>query len=151
MMGCDNWFTGNCGDVWFNPKRKHGKPLAEQSIIMTSHWPPWRLKSSASREFAQPFVQVNNKENTKALRHCPLWGKSTGDHWIPRTIASNAEIVSNLWCHHENLNKEGWSYICKLHGTYHTLKWEWDGHSTFLSYNGILFLVRRHIPLLMQV
>ena len=25
------------------------------------------------------------KENTKALRHWPLWGEFTGDRWIPRT------------------------------------------------------------------
>ena len=36
----------------------------------------WRLKSPAPRLFAQPFVQAQIKENTKALRHWPLWGES---------------------------------------------------------------------------
>ena len=45
----------------------------------------WRLKSQASRLFTQPFVQGQIKENIKALRHWPLWGKFTGDLLIPRT------------------------------------------------------------------
>ena len=32
-----------------------------------------------------PTVQARIKENTKALRHRPLWGEFTGDQWIPRT------------------------------------------------------------------
>ena len=31
------------------------------------------------------FVQVQIKENIKALRHCPLWGEFISDQWIPRT------------------------------------------------------------------
>ena len=41
------------------------------------------------------------KENIKALRHCPLWGESIGDWWIPSQKASNAENVSIWWRHHE--------------------------------------------------
>ena len=37
-------------------------------------------KTPASRLFAQPFVQVQIKENIKVPRHWPLWGESTGDH-----------------------------------------------------------------------
>ena len=37
----------------------------------------WRLKSSASRLFTQPFVQI--KENIKAPRHWPLCGEVTGE------------------------------------------------------------------------
>ena len=33
----------------------------------------------------QPFIQVQIKENIKALRHWPLCGEFTGDRWIPRT------------------------------------------------------------------
>ena len=43
------------------------------------------LKSPASRLVIQPFVQAQIKENTKAPRHWPLWGESTGDRWIPLT------------------------------------------------------------------
>ena len=45
----------------------------------------WRLKSPASRLFAQPFVQAQIKENITALRHWPLWGETIGDRWIPLT------------------------------------------------------------------
>ena len=31
------------------------------------------------------FIQVQIKENIKALRHWPLWGEFTGDQWIPHT------------------------------------------------------------------
>ena len=52
---------------------------------MTSWRARWRLKSPASRLFAQAFVQVQIKENIKAPHHWPLWGESTGDRWIPLT------------------------------------------------------------------
>ena len=35
--------------------------------------------------FAQPFVQVQIKENIKAALHQPLWGESPSDQWIPLT------------------------------------------------------------------
>ena len=38
-----------------------------------------------SRLFTQPFVQTQIKENSTAPRHWPLWGKFTGDRWIPLT------------------------------------------------------------------
>ena len=44
-----------------------------------------RLKSPASRLFAQPFVHAQIKENIKAPRYWPLWGESTADRWIPLT------------------------------------------------------------------
>ena len=40
---------------------------------------------TAFRLFAQPFVQVQIKENIKAPRHWPLWAEFAGDRWIPRT------------------------------------------------------------------
>ena len=42
----------------------------------------WRLKSPASRLFAQPFVCAQTKEDIKAPRHWPLWGESTGHRLI---------------------------------------------------------------------
>ena len=54
-------------------------------ITMTSQWARWRLKSPASRVFAQPFIQAQIKENIKTPRHWPLWGESSGDGWIPLT------------------------------------------------------------------
>ena len=37
-----------------------------------SEWARWRLKSTAARLFAQPFVQAQIKENTKVTRHWPF-------------------------------------------------------------------------------
>ena len=31
------------------------------------------------------MIQAHIKQNTKAMRHWPLWGEFTGDRWIPRT------------------------------------------------------------------
>ena len=45
-------------------------------------------------------VYSHIKENIKAPRHWPLWGKFTGDRWIPIQRASNAENVSIWWRHH---------------------------------------------------
>ena len=54
-------------------------------ITMMSQWARWRLKSPASRLFAQPFIRVQIKENIKAPRHWPLCGEFTGDRVIPRS------------------------------------------------------------------
>ena len=51
-------------------------------------------QSPVSRLFTQAFIEAQLKENTKAPRHWPLWGEFTGDRWIPRTKAINAENVS---------------------------------------------------------
>ena len=67
---------------------------------MTSWWARWPLKSLASRLFTQRFIQAQIKENIKAPRHWPFWGEFTGDQWILRTEASNAENVSIWWRHH---------------------------------------------------
>ena len=54
-------------------------------ITVTSKWRRMRLKSPASRLFAQPFIWAMIKENIKAPRRWPLCGEFTGDRWIPRT------------------------------------------------------------------
>ena len=46
------------------------------------------------------YSPVHIKENIKAPRHWCLWWEFTGDRWIPRTKASNAEKVSISWGHH---------------------------------------------------
>ena len=48
---------------------------------------------------AQPFIQAQIKENTKAPRHWPLCGEFTGE--LPAQMASNAVNVSIWWRHHE--------------------------------------------------
>ena len=42
------------------------------------------------------YSGADQKENIKAPRHWPFSGEFTGDRWIPRTKASNAENVS-IW------------------------------------------------------
>ena len=69
-------------------------------ITVTLLWAQWRLKSPASRLFAQPFVRAQIKENIKAPRHWTLWGKTIGDRWITSQRASEAENVSIWWRHH---------------------------------------------------
>ena len=49
----------------------------------------------------QSFIQAQIKENTKALRHWPLC--VTGE--FPARRASNAEIVSIWWRHHDVVTK----------------------------------------------
>ena len=68
---------------------------------MMSEWAPWRLKSPASRLFAQQFIGAQIKENIKVPRHRPLCGEFTGD--FPAQMASNAENVSNWWRHHDTI------------------------------------------------
>ena len=55
--------------------------------------------------FTQPFIQAQIKENIKSPRHWPLCGEFTGNRWIPRTIASNAEKVS-IWLRHRGMHEE---------------------------------------------
>ena len=43
-------------------------------------------------------IVCSSKENTKAPRYGPLWGEFTGDWWIPRAKASNAENVFIFYC-----------------------------------------------------
>ena len=52
-------------------------------ITVTSLWAWWRPKSPASWWFAQPFVEAQIKENSKAPRHGPLRREFTGGRWIP--------------------------------------------------------------------
>ena len=72
-------------------------------ITMTSWWARWRLKSRASRLFAQSFIRARIKENTKAPRHWPLCGEFAGTGEFPAQRASYAENVSIWWRHHEAL------------------------------------------------
>ena len=66
---------------------------------MTSLWQRWRLKSPASRLFAQSFIQVQIKENIKAPRRWPLCGEFTGTGEFSAQRASNAENGSIWWRH----------------------------------------------------
>ena len=64
---------------WFMPLENSA--LMCNFITMTSLRARCRLKSPASRLFAQAFIQVHITENTKAPRHWPLWGEFAVDRW----------------------------------------------------------------------
>ena len=68
------YFESNFTDIYSWESNWH--------ITVTSKWVQWHLKSPASQWFAHQFVQGQIKENIKAPRHCPLWGKFTGHRWI---------------------------------------------------------------------
>ena len=63
----------------------------------------WRLKSPASRLFAQPDIQAQIKENIKAPRYWPLCGEFTGDRWIPHTKGQKHgkcfHLMTSSWTH----------------------------------------------------
>ena len=80
-------------------------------ITMTSQWTGWRLKSSASRLFTQPFIRAQIKENIKARVTCLCAWNSPVTGEFPAQIASNAETVS-IWRRHHGLSVP-------------MLKWKW--------------------------
>ena len=56
-------------------------PLHYSDVIMST----MEFQIAILRLSTQPFIQVQIKENMKALRHWPLWGEFTGGWWISRT------------------------------------------------------------------
>ena len=65
--------------------RPQFQPSVTGFITVTSLLARWCLKSPASRLFTEPLIQVQIKENFKALRHWPLCGEFTCNRWIPCT------------------------------------------------------------------
>ena len=65
----------------------------------------WCLISPTSPLLTQPFIQVQIKENIKALRHWPLCGEFTGDWWIPHT-----NVQYRRKCFH--LTTSSWACLC---------------------------------------
>ena len=104
QLGSPSCWRSPCS-CFFSLRSHHSRRitlLCSVIITVTSLWAEWRLKSPALRLFTQPFVQVQMKENIKALRHWPLWGEFTGDCWIPHSQrASDAENVS-IWSRHHD-------------------------------------------------
>ena len=103
------------------------------SIIVTSWWARWRLKSRKAGLFTQPLVQAQIKENIKAPRHWPLWGGFTGDRRISHTQrASNAENVSIWWRHHviskHQSHRVFWKPIPQNYSWYCNRNSAWTGH-----------------------
>ena len=71
--------------------------------------------SNPQTHHTHPFIQMQIKENIKALCHWPLCGEFTGYRWIPAQRASNVESVSIWWRHHE------WQLNLMLAGTYESM------------------------------
>ena len=93
-------FTCLCGIVWhINIKRNTSAPVVMMNTTVKSLWARWRLKSSASPSFTQPFIQVQIEENIKAPRHWPLCGNSPVPGEFSAQKVSNAENVSIWWRH----------------------------------------------------
>ena len=126
-FGILTWLTrGAYGNHWSSKQHDPivGKGSGEPGnyITLTSQWSRWRLKSPASQLFTQSFIRAHIKENIKAPRHWPLRGEFTGTGEFPAQRASNAEIVSNWWRHHDEslitqpywvLDKKKWPTLCK--------------------------------------
>ena len=69
--------------------------------------PSWRLKSPATRLFAQQFIQADIEENIKGLHHWPLWGNQSVTGGLPSLRASYTESAS-MW---QRLNgKDTWAW-----------------------------------------
>ena len=55
------------------------------------------IEISFWRHFSYWLRCTQPPANIKALCHGPLWGEFTGERWIPRTKASDAELWYFLW------------------------------------------------------
>ena len=62
-----------------------GRPILQSPITITSLWGRWRLKSPASRLFAQSFIQAQIKQKHQSSASLAFVGELTGDPWIPHT------------------------------------------------------------------
>ena len=82
QSNCQWFVTDAMMPIWSHCNVIKGpSPLTHYSDVIMS---TMRLKSPASRLFAQPFFWGTQiKENSKAPRHRPLCGESTSDQWIP--------------------------------------------------------------------
>ena len=79
----------------------------------------WHLKSPASRLFTQLFVQVQIKENIKALHHWPLRGNAQ--------FGSKSAIHCPVWPRNltDDLENNRASLLCcfKLCASFHSHRW----------------------------
>ena len=74
------------------------------------------LKTLANWMFIQQLIQANTEANIKDPHYWPLWGESNGNltGGFPLQRASNVEIISMAWRHHEWCNTSiRWSYSKK--------------------------------------
>ena len=80
-----------CPYIYIYIYRRHVTEIALSTLtLMAIHYSDVIMSAMASQITSvsivtQSFVQVQIKENMKALRYWPLWGEFTGDRWIPHT------------------------------------------------------------------
>ena len=86
--------TRSCADLtWRNDRNANWSNQYVLSIPVTS-WARWRLKSQASRWFAQPFGQAQIKENIKALRYWPF---VSGIHRCPVNSPHKGPVTRKMF------------------------------------------------------
>ena len=100
-----------CHVSWHHPNSPFDKMSEIPRGRIALHWrhnqrDRWRLKSQAFQLLTQLFVQVQIKENIKAPRHWPLWGKFNGDRWISRTKSQWRGFFFIWWHHHTCIKKK---------------------------------------------
>ena len=106
--------------------------FAIQSITVTSYYAPWRLKSPASRLFAQTFVQAQLKETIKAPRHWPL----SGECW-PVESPHKGPVTRKMFPFDDVINNPRfifkvhpvWKHLCQMNTNLltHGLLWAMAG------------------------
>ena len=131
IMGCNYPFPNMKRNS--ASKRNHGV-IRCQHITWTLWWARWRLKSPASRLFAQPFVHVQIKQNIKAPRHWPLWGQVTRKMFPFNSVIMIHLALVLITLAHYNL----WTLS---HGNVYRITdplwWEPNGHR-WISFTGTI-------------
>ena len=114
-------YAENASIWWRHHVTGKSRKFSEEAVILSlniinttvvSQWAPWRVKSSASRLFAQPFVKVHIKENIKAPRHWRLWEDNVSIWWrhhvslrhltglssavLPRCLSTLGVVIQNI-------------------------------------------------------
>ena len=72
---------------------------------VTSYWARWRIRSTVSRLFVQPFIQAQIKGNIKAPRHWPSCGEVTGDRWISYIVIVFCNKLIGIECFIASANR----------------------------------------------
>ena len=130
-------------------------PIACPCITVTSSWVWWHPKSAVSIVW-ELFVQVQIKENIKALHHWPLWGESTGDWWIPLTKGQWHRKCFNLMTsswgrgmgHHSCMQNLTEVLLIIVHSAQLCCIWLWYMESL---YEGLMTLPPKHKVILFMI
>ena len=109
-------------------------------ITATSQWA--RMKSPASRLFAQPFVQSQINENFKAPRHWPLWANPPVTGGFP----SKGSVTRKMFPFDDVIIFKGYPVFVRRAGllwSHQDFEWRWSVPLfkclTVLEFSFILF------------